>query len=171
MPRRENFDEWGISWERYKELAMFCLQYEQKKRDADALLTLKLSTPIPEFYYTERKITLRNGQERIIKEKHGTFLPHGSGHVSDPVARTAAKREKYLRDIRMIEQAAMATVWDVGVPAKCILFAVTHYSGVQGVYADPDLRPPIGERQFRKLRRKFFWILSEMMDGFLEPMP
>jgi hypothetical protein len=28
-------DEWGISWEEYKELTYFCLQYEQKKRDED----------------------------------------------------------------------------------------------------------------------------------------
>ena len=43
MPRRENLDEWGISWERYRELAMFCLQYNQKKRDAAALLEEEVS--------------------------------------------------------------------------------------------------------------------------------
>ena len=36
--------DWGISWEEYKELTYFCLQYDRKRREADALLTLKLST-------------------------------------------------------------------------------------------------------------------------------
>ena len=40
-------DDWGISWEEYKELTYFCLQYDAKKRDAAALLTLRLSTPVP----------------------------------------------------------------------------------------------------------------------------
>lgn len=157
MPRRENLDEWGISWERYRELAMFCLQYDQKKRDAAALLTIKLSTPVPVTYHKGSK-------------EYGTFMPHGSGQISDPVAKTAAKREMYLRDISMIEQSALAAVYGEGVPAKCMLRAVTQRSGVQGVYADPDMRPPMGERQFKRLRRKFFWILSEMKDGFLEPI-
>ena len=26
-------DSWGITWEEYKELQYFCLQYEQKKRE------------------------------------------------------------------------------------------------------------------------------------------
>ena len=159
MPRRENLDEWGISWERYRELVMFCLQYNQKKRDAAALLTLKLSTPPPAIYH-------RNGRE------YGTFLPHGYGGVSDPVAITAAKRDKLLRDVRMIEQAAMAAVEDEGerVLYPYLLKAVITRAGVHGLYADPDKKPPKGERQFKKLRRKFFWILSEMKDGFIEPI-
>ena len=44
-------DEWDISWEEYKELTYFALQYERKKRDAAALLTIKLSTPTPEIYH------------------------------------------------------------------------------------------------------------------------
>lgn len=162
-------DAWGISWEEYKELTYFCLQYDQKRRDAAALLTIRVSTPTPEIYHTERKITLGNGQEKTVKVTHGTFMPHGSGHVSDPVAITAAKRDRLLRDVRMIEQAAKAACEDAGqgiYPA--LIQAVTSRSGVQAVYANPDIRPPIGEKQFYMLRRKFYWILREMRNGDIE---
>lgn len=152
-------DDWGISWEEYKELTYFCLQYDQKKRDAAALLTLKLSTPVPAIYH-------KGGKE------FGTFLPHGSGHVSDPVAATAAKRDKLLRDVRMIEQAAQAACKDEGegiYPA--LLKAVTTRSGVQAVYANPDLRPPRNEKYFYTIRRKFYWILREMRCGDIEIIP
>lgn len=155
MPRRENLDEWGISWERYRELVMFCLQYDQKKRDAAALLTLRLSTPSPAIYH-------KNGKE------YGTFLPHGYGQISDPVAATAAKRDRLLGDVRLIEQAVAATVEGERVLYAALLRAVTTRSGMQALYANPDTRPPMGERQFKRLRRKFFWILSELKDGFLQ---
>ena len=151
-------DDWGISWEEYKELTYFALQYNRKKADAAALLTIKVSTPAPVMYH-------KGGKE------YGTFLPHGSGRTSDPVAATAAKRDRLLRDVRMIEQAAQAACEDAGegmYPA--LMKAVTSRSGVQAVYADPDKRPPLGERQFYVLRRKFFWILREMRCGDIEVM-
>lgn len=162
-------DSWGISWEEYKELTYFCLQYEQKKREAAALLTIKVSTPPPEMYYTKRKVTLSNGQEKEVKVLHGVYLPHGSGQTSDPVAATAAKRDRVLRDVRMIEQAAKAACEDEGegmYPA--LIKAVTTRSGVQAVFANPDLRPPRNEKYFYQIRRKFFWILREMKNGDIE---
>lgn len=148
-------DAWGISWEEYKELTYFCLQYEQKKREAAALLTLKLSTPVPEIYHKAGK-------------EYGTFMPHGSGHVSDPTAATAAKRDRLLKDIRMIEQAAKwateaardAYSWTID--PRYIIKAVTQRSGVQALYANSDTRPPLGERQFYTVRRIFYWVLHEM---------
>lgn len=163
-------DEWGISWEEYKELCYFCLQYNQKKRDAAALLTIRSSTPVPEVYYTERKITLSNGQEKTVKVKHGTFLPHGYGQTSDPVAATAAKRDRLLRDVRMIEQAAKLAVEDKQGVYSALLKSVTTRSGVQAVFANPDTKPPLGERQFYNVRRKFFWVLREMKNGDIEPI-
>ena len=143
-------DDWGITWEEYKELTYFCLQYERKKRDAAALLTIKLSTPTPVTYRW-------NGKE------YGEFLPRG-GRISDPVAATAAKRDRLLGDVHMIEQAAMAAArLDDGhsiYPA--LLRAVTTRSGVQAVMADPDNRPPCGKNEFYAARRKFFWILREL---------
>lgn len=160
-------DEWGISWEEYKELTYFCLQYNRKKADAAALLTIKLSTPTPAKYH--KKI----GDKMV---EFGTFMPHGSGHVSDPVAATAAKRDRLLNDIRMIEQAARGAsdaareLYKFEVDPRYIIRAVTQRSGVQALYANPDTRPPMGERQFYTVRRIFYWILHEMKNGDLEPM-
>lgn len=143
-------DDWGISWEEYKELTYFCLQYEQKKRDAAALLTIRLSTPVPEIYR-------RGGKE------YGTFMPRGRGRISDPVAATAAKRDRLLRDVHMIEQAVAAACDGAGeCMYSALLKAVTTRSGVQAVYANPDTRPPRNEKQFYQMRRRFFWILREM---------
>lgn len=157
--RPVKLDEWGISWEEYKELTYFALQYEQKKRDAAALLTIRLSTPTPAIYH-------KGGKE------YGTFLPHGSGHISDPVAATAAKRDRLMKDVRMIEQAAEAAArLDDGHSIyAALLRAVTTRSGVQAVMADPDKRPPCGKNEFYAARRKFFWILREMKCGDLEPI-
>ena len=149
-------DDWGISWEEYKELTYFCLQYEAKKRDAAALLTIKLSTPTPVTYH--KKIGDRSVE-------YGEFLPHGSGHISDPVAATAAKRERLLRDVRMIEAAAhKAGELDGGYNiGSSLLRAVTTRSGVQGVMANGNT--PCNKNDFYAARRRFFWILREMKNG------
>lgn len=156
-------DSWGISWEEYKELTYFCLQYDQKKRDAAALLTTRISTPTPATYHKAGK-------------EYGTFLPHGSGRTSDSTAATAAKRDRLLRDVRMIEQAATGAgeaakeIYKWTVDPRYIIMAVTRRSGVQALYANPDTRPPMGERQFYKVRRIFYWVLHEMKNGDLEPI-
>ena len=168
MPRIVKVDSWGVTWEEYKELSYFCLQYDRKKKEAAALLTIRISTPEPEVYYTQRKITLADGREHTMRIRHGVFQPRGSGQTSDPVAATAAKRDRLLRDVRMIEQAAQEAVRDAGINAMYIIRAVTQRGGIQALYANSDTRPPMGERQFYQLRRKFFWILREMRNGDLE---
>jgi len=162
-------DAWGISWEEYKELTYFCLRYEQMKRDAAALLTIRISTPAPEVYYTERKVIV-NGEEKSVKVLRGTYLPHGVGRTSDPVAATAAKRDRLLSQVRMIEQAAFAAVDGEGTLYAALLQAVTTRAGVQAVFADPDTKPPCGKNEFYAARRKFFWILREFKNGDLEPI-
>lgn len=139
-------DEWGITWEEYRELAYFCLQYEQKKREAAALLTLKLSTPTPVTFK-------KNGLE------YGEFMPHGSG-IGDPTARTMERREHLLRDVRLIERAAECAA---GEMAPYILRAVTTKDGARKVRA--ALKVPMGERQFYEMRRRFFWMLHELKNG------
>lgn len=139
-------DAWGISWEEYKELSYFCLQYDRKKREAEALLTLRISTPTPEVYHKGGKA-------------FGAFLPRGSGRSSDPVAATAARRERLIRDVDMIEQAAKIAGDDL---AGHLLKAVTTRAGVRALYKDPDKAPPVGERQLYEMRRRFFWVLREM---------
>lgn len=149
-------DAWGISWEEYKELTYFCLRYEQMKRDAAALLTTRISTPAPAMYH-------KGGKE------YGTFLPHGSGATSDPVAAAMEKREKLLGDVRMIERAAMAAgeLDDGHSIYTALLRAVTTRGGVQAVMTDTDARPPCGKNEFYAARRKFYWILREMKNGDL----
>jgi hypothetical protein len=148
-------DEWGISWEEYKELTYFCLQYNRKKADAAALLTIKLSTPTPAIYH--KKV----GDKRV---EFGTFLPHGSGRTSDPVAATAAKRDRLLADVHMIEQAAIIAgeLEDGYNIYSALLKAVTTRGGVQAVMADTDSKPPCGKNDFYAARRRFFWVLREM---------
>lgn len=143
--------EWGISWEEYKELTYFCLQYERKKAEAAALLTIRLSTPVPTIYHKAGK-------------EYGTFMPHGSGATGDPVAVTAAKREKLLADVRMIEHAAIiAGELDGGYNIyTTLLKAVTTRGGVQAVFANPNTKPPCGKNEFYAARRRFFWVLREM---------
>jgi hypothetical protein len=151
-------DAWGISWEEYKELSYFCLQYEQKKRDAAALLTLRISTPAPALYHT------RDGAER------GVYLPHGGGRTGDPTAAAAAKRERILHDVRMIEQAAkLAGVLKDGTSIySALLQAVTTRSGV--VAALGNLSAPCNKNEFYDARRKFFWVLRELKNGDMEPI-
>lgn len=155
-----NLREWGITWEEYKELSYFCLQYDQKKRDAAALLTIRISTPPPALYHT------RAGQEL------GVYLPHGSGQPGDPTAAAAAKRDRVLRDIRMIEQAAkLAGVLKDGTSIyTALLRAVTTRGGVQAALANPNLATPCNRNEFYDARRKFFWVLREMRNGDLEPV-
>lgn len=144
-------DDWGISWEEYKELTYFCLQYEQKKRDAAALLTMRISTPAPVTYH------------KMIGDKSvefGEFMPRGGNRTSDPTAATAEKRDRLMRDVRMIESAARIAADDL---APYILRAVTTRDGTRKVRA--AMQSPIGERQFYALRRKFYWVLREMRNG------
>ena len=69
------------------------------------------------------------------------------------------------------EQAAKAACEKEGEGMySALIMAVTTKSGVQAVFANPNTRPPCGERQFYALRRKFFWILREMKCGDIEPI-
>ena len=147
-------DKWGITWEEYKELTYFCLQYNHKKRQADALLTIPSTTASPATYHV-------NGRE------YGTFLPHGN-QTGDPVVRIAERRERLLDDVRMIERAAREAgrlEKDGHDISAALLKAVTTRGGVQAVMSKPGLRPPCGKNEFYAARRKFFWILHAMRNG------
>lgn len=141
--REFNAECWNISWDEYKELVYFCRQYEQKRRDAEAMLTIRGSTPSP------------------VYGKDGTaeFMPYGSGGISDPVALAAEKRERLIRDIRMIEKAAKLAGDEL---APWLLRNVTGKAGITRIIADGC---PISERQFYRMRRRFFFILRELKNG------
>jgi hypothetical protein len=127
-------DAWGISFDAYKELYHFCQQYSEKKRRADDLLTLPGSA-------------LR--VERMPGSDEGCIMPRGGG-VSDPVVEVAMRREALLADCKMIEQAAIEADGEL---YPYILRAVTTRDGARAV------RAPCGERYFRNVRKKFFYLL------------
>lgn len=147
--RPVKLDKYGITWEEYKELSYFCLQYQRKKQEAADLLTMRISTPAPATYHV-------NGVE------YGTFLPHGQGQTSDPVFSQMAKREKLLSDVRMIEKAARMA-GDGDVMAPYILRVVTTRDGARKVKA--DMEPPCGINKLFEMRRRFYYILREMRNG------
>lgn len=107
------------------------------------MLTLRISTPEP--------IKLPDGS--------GIFLPHGSGRNSDPVSAAAEKRDRLLRDVRLIEQAAKMAAGDY---APYILRAVTKRCGVHRIIADGC---PCSESTFYRLRRRFFHALKELREN------
>lgn len=135
-----NLDEWGITWDEYKELDYFCRQYARKKAEAEALLTLRISTPQP--------VQSADGS--------GEFMPHGSGSVSDPVSAAVEKRERLLRDVSLIDKAARMAGDDL---APYLLRAVTTRDGVQKVITSGC---PCSERSFYRMRKRFFFILREL---------
>lgn len=140
--RGVKLDEWNITWDEYKELDYFCRQYDRKRTEAAAMLTLRISTPEP--------VRLKDGS--------GVFLPHGSGGISDPVSAAAEKRDRLLRDVRLIEEAARLSA---GEYAPYILKAVTKRCGVQRIISEGC---PCSEREFYRLRRKFFYTLKELRE-------
>lgn len=156
--RPVKLDDWGISWEEYKELSYFCLQYSHKKAEAAALLTLRGSIPTPVTYHK-----MINGRS----VEFGEYLPRGGNRTSDPTAAIAAKRERLLGDVRMIEQAAMAAgrLEDGHSIYSSLLRAVTTRGGVQAAMANPDTRPPCGKNEFYAARRRFYWFLREIRNG------
>ena len=99
--------------------------------------------------YREKQALLRE-----LTEIAAAAMQEGgrSGKVSDVTADTAIRRETLQKDLDSIEQAAMETDEEL---YGYIISNVT--DGISYEY----LGVPMGRRQFYKMRRKFFFILSE----------
>lgn len=136
-------DDWGITWDEYKELDYFCRQYDRKRADAAAILTLRISTPQPVY----------------DKDGNADFMPHGSGGISDPVSLAAEKRDRLLRDIQMIEKAAKIAGNDLH---PYLLRSVTKKDGIHKIIADGC---PCSESTFYRMRRRFFYVLYCMRNN------
>lgn len=98
----------------------------------------------------------REKQERLreMTELAAMTVQEGgrSGKVSDVTADTAIRRETLQKDLDSIEQAAMET------DAELYGYIIRNVTdGIPYEY----LGAPMGRRQFYKMRRKFFFILSE----------
>jgi len=125
----------GIDKERYLELLNFCRQYPRWKIEANSLLGI-----------------------RAVK---ADGLPHGSG-ISDPVARAAAKRERLLSKIQLVDDCAKTIGggewYAVIIQNVCIGYS---YQNI-----DKALMPTSKSNSFFRMRREFFRLLDEKKEIF-----
>lgn len=136
--RDMTWDDYGISRNRYKELKAFCLQYDEKKSRIQ--------------YGTSGSPPIWEGGAS------------GSGFAGKPVERQAIENESYVKDCRMIEEAAIRAnpgIW------KYILRSVTQDLPYELVEYDEELGEiPMCRNDFYGTRRLFFAILNKMKLGY-----
>lgn len=129
--RDMTWDDHGISKNRYKELRAFCLQYDEKKSK------------------------VRYG----ISSVQSDGAPSGNFRES-PVEKQAIENSVFLRDIRMIEEAAIRAepgVW------KYILRSVTQGLSYEYIEYDEELgKISMCRSDFYGTRKLFFSILDKM---------
>lgn len=127
-------DGYGISGDRYKELLYMCRQYDEMRRRLDRI---------------------RAGADEPRPSGGGA-----RGGVKDPTGSRAARAADSwcAARIHAIEQAAVAAD-----PAVCryILRNVTR--GVSYDQMAAAARIPCGREAFYTLRRKFFWLLDQLL--------
>ena len=144
--RNLSWEDYGIDKERYRELKHFCLQYKGKKKKASASLDYNLPA--------------------VSLESSGGH----TGKVSKPVEDAAIKHmmrvEKYLRDCRMIEEAAMRAASTGGYRKawRAILRSVTEGMSYESVLLKYE-SVPYSKTDFYAVRRAFFYILDEMQSS------
>lgn len=133
--RDMTWDDYGISKNRYKELKAFCMQYGEKKNK------------------------IQYGMNSTVQDG----MPRGSRSTSSPVEKQAIENATYLRDIRMIEEAAVKTnpaIW------KYILKSVTEDLSYEFIMHDRELgKIPEGKTEFYAYRRLFYHYLDEIKLG------
>lgn len=127
--RDMTWDDYGISKNRYKELKAFCLQYDEKKSKVRYGIPAVQSDGIP-----------------------------GGNFKESRVERRAIENSAFLRDIRMIEEAAIRA--DPGV-WKYILRSVTQGLSYEYIEYDEELgKIPMCRKDFYGVKRKFFSVLN-----------
>lgn len=134
--------DYGIDESRYRELKYFCLQYRSKKREA---------AQVGEY-----------GLSGISYDGNG-----GGGSVSDPTMTAAInnvmKQEKILKDVRIIEEAAM---WAADVSGyrkawRMLLRSVTEDIGYERITLLYTY-VPYSKTDFYGVRRAFFHRLDQL---------
>lgn len=125
----------GMEKERYMELLNFCRQYPKWKIEASSLLG--------------------------IRGIRADGQPHGGG-ISDPVARAAAKRERLLSKIHLVDTCAKSVGggewYAVIIQNVCI--------GKSYENIDKALMPTSRSNSFFRMRREFFRVLDEQKEIF-----
>lgn len=133
--RDMSWDDYGISKNRYKELKAFCQQYDEKKN--------KIQYGLPS-----------------VKQDD---MPRGSRSTESLVEQQAIENAIYLRDIRIIEEAAVKTnptIW------KYILKSVTQDLAYEFIIHDAEQgRIPMGQTDFYAYRKLFYHYLDKLKLG------
>lgn len=107
-----------------------------------------------ELKYFCRQYREKQAQLREMTEVSAPKMQEGgkSGRVSDLTADTAVRGAELRKDLEMIEQAAVETDTE--------LYGYIISNVTDGIPYE-HLGVPMGRRQFYKMRRKFFFILSK----------
>lgn len=145
--RTLTWDDYGISKERYRELRHFCLQYVEKKKAA-----------------AEREYGIPSGVGGSGGNGGKTSSPTEAAAI-----RNILRAERYLRDVRIIDEAAAWAAEVGGFPKaeNIILWSVTRNVGYDRLcqryafvpWCNPD---------FYAVRRAFFHRLDELQQDQVE---
>lgn len=133
--RDMNWDDYGISKNRYKELKAFCLQYDEKKS----------------------KI------KRGLSSGKCDGMPGGSLNINSQVEQQAIENTVYLADVRMIEEAAVKAnpvIWRYILRSvtQDMPYEYIMYDSERG-------RIPMGKTEFYAYRKLFYDILNKIKLG------
>lgn len=150
-------DRYGITALEMRELQAYTLRYWEAKAEADALLTLRISTPPP--VTVKDRIVDRGGIRTV---ERGVFLPRGKGAAGDPVAAAAMKRERLIRRVQIIDRAVALACAGEKAMQKPLLYVVTGRAGVRELHHAGKLY--CGVNQFYNLRRDYYAALKGILE-------
>ncbi len=144
--RTLTWDDYGIDKERYRELQHFCRQYATKKKKAANAIDYGVVTT-------------------VNYENVGGHSSNISSPVENNVIRGIMLQEKYLKDIRMIDEAAIWAATIAGYPKawNIILWSVTRGVGYDSICGRYDFVPWCNP-DFYAVRRAFFARLDDLQN-------
>ena len=128
-----DYTDFGISRDRYRELLSFCRQYQEWKAEAGSLIGV--------------------GAQRY------SVMPHGS-EVSDPVFRMAARRERLIEKINLVEETAQQI--DGGRWRAALIQNICMGRALR--FIDPAILPTSRRNDFFQQRRAFFVLLNARLN-------
>lgn len=153
MPNKRDLklDDYGISRRRYQELKAFCLQYDEWRDE----LKYNVST---------------------VKSKNITDMP--ICHTGESVVENQAiKREPFHDKCEMVEQTLIQAIGDISAKSRDkkildnieMVIEVLYPRMLKGIvndhidfaYLDEVMNIPCGRNTYYKIRRYFFFLLSE----------
>jgi len=145
--RSLTWDDYGISRERYRELQHFCRQYSEKKKKAADATDYGSMTGF--FTY-----------DRVGGKSSGPSNP-----IESAVIRGIMLQEKYLKDVKMIDEAAAwaASIGGYSKAWNIILWSVTRGVGYDKLLARYEF-VPWSLPDFYAVRRAFFARLDDLQN-------